>query len=180
MPTPAADDFAIVGRVRKVHGLRGDLIIESLTDEPDAIFAPGRRVFAGTASGEIARARRELTIAESRPQGEGWRVHFAEIPDRTAAELWRDRYLLVPMSEITPLGDDEVYLHELDGMRVQLVDGTDVGVVVARYELPQGLMLDVRRAAGGGTVMIPYAPIVTRVDRAARVITIDPPEGLLD
>jgi 16S rRNA processing protein RimM len=180
MPTPAADDFAIVGRVRKVHGLRGDLIIESLTDEPDAIFAPGRRVFAGTASGELARDRRELTIAESRPQGEGWRLHFAEIPDRTAAEPWRERYLLVPMAEITPLGDDEVYLHELDGMRVQLLDGTDVGVVAARYELPQGLMLDVRRATGAGTVMIPYSPVVTRVDRAARTITIDPPLGLLD
>ena len=31
-----------------------------------------------------------------------------------------------------------------------------------------------------GTVLIPFDRIVTNVDRAARVIRIDPPAGLLD
>ncbi|MGH7671150.1 MAG: hypothetical protein ACRENQ_16830, partial [Gemmatimonadaceae bacterium] len=49
----AAPEFLIVGRVRKAHGIRGELVVEPITDAPDAIFAPGRRVFAGTPSGDV-------------------------------------------------------------------------------------------------------------------------------
>jgi ribosomal 30S subunit maturation factor RimM len=48
------------------------------------------------------------------------------------------------------------------------------------YELPQGLAVDVARA-GRGSVMVPFDErVVVAVDREARVITIDPPAGLLD
>ena len=63
-------------------------------------------------------------------------------------------------------------------MRVELESGEPVGVVADTYELPQGLTLDVKRA--NDSVLIPYNRIVTNVDRAERVIRIDPPAGLLD
>jgi len=168
----------IVGRVRKAHGIRGDVVVEPITDEPDVIFAPGRRVFAGTISGDPAKGTPELHVEQTQPFKGGFIVHFAEIADRTVAETWRDRFLLVPSEELTPLGAGEVYVHELLGMRVELDSGQPVGVVVETYELPQGLTLDVQRE--GGTVMIPFERIVTSVDRDARVIRINPPEGLLD
>jgi 16S rRNA processing protein RimM len=171
-------ELIIVGRVRKAHGIRGDLVVEPITDEPDAVFAPGRRVIAGTASGDPARDRRELVIASSSPFKGGYIVHFGGIEDRTEADLWRDRFVLAPASELTPPGDDEVYLHEIPGMRVELESGQPVGTVVHVYELPQGLTLDVKRDAGN--VMIPYDHVVTSLDREARVIRIDPPDGLLE
>jgi 16S rRNA processing protein RimM len=172
-------ELIIVGRVRKAHGIRGDLVVEPITDEPDAVFAPGRRVFAGTPAGDRAKDGRELHISASTPFKGGFIVHFDEITDRTIADTWRDRFLLLPADELEPLGDDEVYVHELPGMRVVLATGDDVGIVDGTYELPQGLTLDVART-GRGTVLIPFDRIVTSVDRAARVITIDPPVGLLD
>jgi 16S rRNA processing protein RimM len=84
----------------------------------------------------------------------------------------------VPPDEVEPPGENEIYLHELPGMRVELQSGEVVGTVDAVYELPQGLTLDVERP--GGSVMIPYDRVVTDVDRAGRVIRIAPPEGLLD
>src|SRR3954470_22592223 len=144
MTTPA---FIIVGRVRKAHGIRGEVVVEPITDAPDAVFASGRRVFAGTASGDLAPNRAELHVATSRPFNEGFLVAFAEVPDRTVAETWRGRYLLLPAHEVAPPADDEVYVHELVGMRVQLEDGAPVGVVEETYELPQGLAIDVRRDA---------------------------------
>jgi 16S rRNA processing protein RimM len=105
-------------------------------------------------------------------------VHFNGIADRTEAELWRDRFLLVPLDELEPLADDQVYVHELLGMSVELESGEPVGKVVDTYDLPQGLTLDVERKTG--TVLIPYDRIVTNVDREQRVIRIDPPAGLLD
>ena len=105
-------------------------------------------------------------------------MHFDEIDDRAVAELWRGRFLLLPADELEPLGDDEVYVHELPGMRVELESGEIVGVVADTYELPQGLVLDVTREKG--SVLVPYDRIVTSVDREGRVIRIAPPEGLLD
>lgn len=171
-------ELIIVGRVRKAHGIRGDLVVEPITDEPDAVFAPGRRVIAGTASGDPAKDRRELHVTAASPFKGGLIVHLEEVTDRNAAEQWRDRFLLVPADELQPLGADEVYVHELPGMTVELETGEPVGKVIATYELPQGLMLDVQRDAN--TVLIPYDRVVTHLDRAARLLRIDPPAGLLD
>jgi len=171
-------ELIIVGRVRKAHGIRGELVVEPITDEPDAVFASGRRVIAGTASGDPSKDRRELRILAASPFKGGFIVHFDGIPDRTAAELWRDRFLLVPADELEQLGHDQVFVHELRGMRAELETGETVGTVADTYELPQGLTLDVKREKD--SVMIPYDRIVTNVDRSERVIRIDPPAGLLD
>src|SRR5215210_2763056 len=89
-------ELIIVGRVRKAHGIRGELVVEPITDEPDAVFASGRRVIAGTASGDPSKDRRELRILSSTPFKGGFIVHFEGIADRTDAELGRARFLLVP------------------------------------------------------------------------------------
>jgi 16S rRNA processing protein RimM len=175
--------FIIVGRVRKAHGIRGEVVVELITDAPDAIFASGRRVFAGTVSGDLAPNRLELHVATARPFNDGLLVGFAEVPDRTAAETWRGRYLLVPAGEVPAPDDDEVYVHDLLGMRVELVGGEPVGTVDATYELPQGLAIDVRRAAPreAETVLLPYDDrTIASVDKAARTIVVTPPDGLLE
>ena len=180
MTSPA---FIIVGRVRKAHGIRGEVVVEPITDAPDAIFASGRRVFAGTVSGDLTPNRTELHVASSRPFNEGFLVSFTEMPDRTVAETWRGRYLLVPADEVPAPGDDEVYIHELPGMRVELASGEIVGTVDATYELPQGLAIDVRRSAPreGETVLLLFDErTIASVDRAARRIVVTPPEGMLE
>jgi len=176
----SADDLIIVGRVRKSHGVRGDVVVEPITDDPDGVFTPGRKLVAGTVTGDPAKDRRELTIASVHPFKSGFIVHFDDITDRAIADTWRDRYLLVPSTEVEPLGADEVYVHDLIGMRVELASGAPLGTVDGLYELPQGLTLDVLRENGGKTVLIPFDRVVTSVDREARVIRIDPPVGLLD
>jgi ribosomal 30S subunit maturation factor RimM len=71
-------------------------------------------------------------------------------------------------------------------MRVELPDGTVVGRVSTVWELPQGLVLDVVRAAAEegakeSTVMIPYDErTVQRIDRDERCIVVEVPAGLLD
>ncbi|MES2180213.1 MAG: ribosome maturation factor RimM [Gemmatimonadota bacterium] len=175
--------FIIVGRVRKAHGIRGDVVVEAITDEPDAIFAAGRRVFAGTATGDIAPAQQELHIKSVRDFNEGLLVNFEEVPDRNAAELWRGRYLLVPENELPPPDDAEIYVHDLVGMRVELESGESVGVVEELYELPQGLAIDVRRSEprAAETVILLYdEQTIASVDKERRVIVVTPAEGLLE
>lgn len=177
-PTPSKS-HAIVGRVRRSHGVRGEVLIELLTDAPDAVFAPGARVFEGTVAGDLAPNSRLLHVEHARPFKDGLLVTFEEITDRNAADLWRERYLLVPLGELEPLADDEVYLHDLAGMQVQRTDGTILGTVEGYFELAHGILLEVRRARD--TVLLPYRDeFVVAVNVAERVVVIDPPEGLFE
>jgi 16S rRNA processing protein RimM len=177
---PEGSEFVIVGRVRKAHGIRGELVVEPITDTPGNVFAPGRRIIAGTTTGDVDRTTPELHVERASRFKEGLIVAFREIRDRTAAELWRNRFFLVPSTEITALDEDEVYVHELLGMHVRLVDGAALGEVVDTYELPQGLAIDVRRAGRGDTVLLLYSQSVVSVDRDARTLTVTIPEGMLD
>ncbi len=189
---PAPDDLALVGLVRRAHGIRGELAVETFSDAPAEVFSAGRRVYAGTPEGRVlpADAKRPvaaggapltLTVERASPFKGGLIVRFAEVPDRTAAERWRDRALLVPYAELPPPGDDQVYRHELVGMRVVHRDGTPAGEVVDLVELPQGLALDVRLEGTERTALVPYRPeMVVEVDVPARRVTVDVPEGLLE
>jgi 16S rRNA processing protein RimM len=173
------EDLVIVGRVRRPHGVHGELVIELLTDAPDAVYAPGRRVFGGTVAGDADDDAPTLTVAETRPFKEGLLVQFREIADRNEAEMWNGRHLLVPEGELAPLAEGEVYVHELKGMTVELSSGEIVGSVVDVFEVPQGLLLDVSRERG--TVLVPFSgDVVIDVDRERRVVRIDPPAGLLE
>jgi 16S rRNA processing protein RimM len=170
----------IVGRVRKAHGIRGELLVEPITDAPDTVFVSGRRLYAGTAAGDPSPDGQELHITAVRQHMDSVRLTLREVPDRSAAELWRGRYLLAPQDELPALEDDEVYLHDLIGMRVMHVDGRALGTVDETYELPQGLMLDVKPIGGGHTFFIPWSPeILVNVNETDRVITVHPPFGLL-
>jgi 16S rRNA processing protein RimM len=175
-----APEYAVVGRVRRAHGIRGELVVEPFTDAPDAIFASGRRLFVGDREGEVAADGRTVTVRAARDFKEGLLVHFDGLADRNEAEKWRERTFLVPLDELPPPADDEVYFHDLIGMRAELASGAPVGEVVALYELPQGVVLEVKREKGD-TVLVPYSPqAVTEVDMDARVVRLDPPEGLLE
>jgi 16S rRNA processing protein RimM len=184
MPEP---EYAIVGLIRKAQGIRGEVVIEPLTDKPDVVFATGSRVFAGTSDGDLAVVRGvkgeeetpTLTVSGSKPFKKGLIVQFEELQDRDSADLWRGRYLLAPFSELPPLEEDQVYLHDLIGMAVLGANGEKLGAVTTFYELPQGIMLDVKTARG--SVMIPYRPeIIVRTDIQARAIMINDALGFLD
>jgi 16S rRNA processing protein RimM len=184
MPEP---EYAIVGLIRKAQGIRGEVVVETLTDKPDVVFASGSRVFAGTAEGDLAVIRDvkgeeetpTLTISGAKPFKKGLIVQFEELQDRDSAELWRGRYLLAPFSELPSLQEDEVYLHDLIGMSVVSATGDPLGTVTTFYELPQGIMLDVQKP--NGSALIPYRPeIIVRTDIEARTIVINDTLGLLD
>lgn len=174
-----AHAFAIVGLIRNAQGIRGEVVVESLTDAPDAIFASGRSVLMGDASGNPARSGEQLVVETARPFKGGLMVKFADVADRNAAELLRGRYLLLPFDQLEPPAENEVYLHELQGMKVELDTGESMGVVTSWYELPQGLTLDV--STSSGSVLVPYRPeVVDRVDPEARVVIVRSDIGIFD
>ncbi len=142
-------DRVAVGRVRGLHGLRGAVRVEVLTDRPEDRFAEGATVLAGD---------RTLTVAEFRPVpgGRGIFIRFREVSDRDAAESLRDLDLEVEVDPAQDLEEDEVFWHELQGVRVTAADGRDLGTVRYVYRAGEAEVLSV----DGGVVRPFELPVV--------------------
>jgi len=153
-----------------------------MTDAPDVIFASGARVFQGTTTGDVWRdpksgEPRELRVLASRPFKGGLLVALDAVSDRTESERWNERYLLVPMDELSEPADGELFLHELDGMRVLDEAGAALGEVRGWFQVPQGVLLDVH--TDRGDVTLPFnQQFVRDVNRAGRTLTVAIPDGL--
>ncbi|TLF79298.1 ribosome maturation factor RimM [Nocardia cyriacigeorgica] len=169
----------VVGRVAKSHGVRGELVVEVRTDEPEARFAPG-----STLRGRLARSKevREFTVESAREHSGRLLVQVSGVEDRTAADALRGTLFLVDSDDLGPSQDpDEYYDHELEGLRVELADGTAVGTVTEVLHSAAGELLSVRAADDGREILIPFVmAIVPTVSVADGLVVIDPPEGLLD
>jgi len=121
-PSKSSDSSRlVVGLVRGVHGLRGVVRVEILTDDP-ARFEPGS-VLHPEGSPE------RLTVREARPDGPGLLVSFEEVTDRDAADALREKYLEGDVAEGQELADGEHYWHDVVGCSVVTTAGEKLGEV---------------------------------------------------
>lgn len=178
--TGEAPEHLVVGHIRKPHGVGGELFVRPLTDHPERTFAPGVVLRPAAHEGQDPDPDLPpLEVEAVRPYREGVLVRFAGVEDRNQADLLRGRYLLRRLEDVEPVAEDEIFYHELLGMRVEDRDGVELGRVVEVYEGRPADLLEVRRP--GGTFLIPFArAVVVETDREGRRLVVDPPEGLLD
>jgi 16S rRNA processing protein RimM len=165
-----------VGRVLRPHGVRGEVVVEVLSDVPDRL-APGRRMTASWA-GKPGRTSREVRVETYRPHKTGALVRFAGAEDRDQAEELRDALLEVDRSEVPAAPEGTYYWYQLLGCRCW-VDGEDLGEVTDLVEDGGGLLLVVSR--DGRQVPIPFVQsFLKEVDVERGRIELDLPEGLLE
>ena len=158
-----------VGAIVRAHALRGEVRVK-LFSEDSRLLRRGARVFLDG---------RPYVIDAASDQQATWLVKLRGVDDRNAAEALQGRELSVLRAELPAAGDSEVYLADLVGCAVHDAAGALVGTVDAVENYGAQDLMVVRSAAG--EVLIPFVePIVVSVDLAARRITVDPPEGLLD
>jgi 16S rRNA processing protein RimM len=172
----APESLVVVGRIRRSHGVKGVVVVETLTAGAEDVFSEGKVLVAGTIKGDAVVPPKTLRIEMAEPFMGGFRVQFAEITDRNEADRWRNRYVLADRSELPEPEDDEIYLHDLVGLTVHDAEGTEIGRVEAYYELPHDVMVEVAREQG--SVMVPYR-FVTAVDLEGKRLVVEPPDGLL-
>lgn len=162
-----------IGKVIKSHGIKGEVVVEVSTDDPDIRYAVGE-VLTGKQAGK----QHSLTIQAARAHQGRLLVKFEEVPDRNTADSLRGtRFFAAPLER----DDDEdgFYDHELEGLRV-IHDGEDIGEVTGVMHGPAGEILEVTLTSGK-EALIPFVhAIVPEVDLDEGTATITPPEGLLD
>lgn len=164
----------VVGRIGKAHGIRGEATVEVRTDDPDLRFAPGAVLLTDPPE------RGPLTVRTGRVQGGRLVLGFEAVPDRSAVERLRDTLLLAEVDpDELPDDPDEYYDHQLEGLAVRSVDGTDLGVVEQMVHGPAQDLFAIRKPDGGELLLPFIAEFVPEVDLEGGVLLVDPPEGLL-
>ena len=163
----------VVGRIGRAHGVKGDVLVEPFTDEPDTRFAPGQQLHASN--------DQLLTVSTHWWHSGKLVVRFSGVNDRAAAESIRGLELQADIDpDERPMDPDEYYDRQLIGLNAVLVDGTDVGTVTEVVHLPAQDLLAVHTLADR-EVLIPFVgAIVPEVDLAGGRIVLTPPPGLID
>ena len=163
----------MIGRVVKSHGIRGEVVVELTTDEPEIRFALGEVLY-----GKQGKKEHELTIKSTRMHQGRMLIKFEEIPDRTQADSLRGtKFWAAPLENDE--GEEGFYDHELEGLKI-IHNGEEVGVVTGIMHGPAGEILEVL-LNDKKEALIPFVhAIVPEVDLGAGTATITPPEGLLD
>ncbi|HUP82585.1 MAG TPA: ribosome maturation factor RimM [Candidatus Limnocylindria bacterium] len=158
-----SDDRLAVGLVRGVHGLRGAVRVEILSDK-EARFAAGSVVFPEGSD-------RPLTVVSAHRDGPGLLVRFREVHDRPTADTLREKYLeIIPAEGDLPA--DAYYWHDIVGCAVSTESGFELGSVREVFRVGES---EVYVVVGerGETLVPAVSAVVRKLDPPNRQIVVD-------
>ncbi len=175
MATRVPVEMVVIGKVVRVHGLRGDVRVRSFSDVPNR-FETLTQVTVEGPDG----ARRDLAVRAVRPIATDYLVSFEGIDRPEAATVLVGSLLQITEDRSASLPDGQYYQHDLVGMAVRTEEGMPVGTL--EEILPTGAnAVFVVRGADGHEQLIPATrEAVLTVDVAGRLMTIRRMPGLLD
>ena len=170
-------DELTVGRIRRTHGLTGEIQVQSETNDGRGVFLPGRRFHVRGAGKRVSHTT--LTLETSRPHKGGFLLRFAEVSDLESARRLMGAELLLAPEELRPLDEGEFFLHELVGLEIIEPDGRSLGTIADVYDAGGQLLASVE--LDGRERLFPLRrETVNRIDMKARKIEVSLPAGLLE
>jgi 16S rRNA processing protein RimM len=155
-----APKLLLLGRIGAAHGIKGEVRIQSFTEDPLALKGYGR--FSTNRPGlviEIEAARATTNVLVARLKG---------VTDRTAAEKLNGVELYVERDRLPPPDDEDDFYHsDLIGLEARLGDGSVLGKVTAIPNYGAGDLIEVRDARTGDTFLYPFTKAVVPTIRIA-------------
>jgi 16S rRNA processing protein RimM len=173
MGSPAdKSSLVVLGRIGRVHGIKGWLRIISYTDPEQNIFK--YPLFEA----RLHEQRLVLEMDESRPKGKVLLAHFIgyDTPEQARALTGLD--LQVVAKALPELAEGEFYWHQLPGLRVRNLQDQDFGRVAGLLETGANDVLVVKGdhcSMDRRERLIPWLQhsVIKRVDLAQGLITVD-------
>lgn len=170
-PMPGEPVFLVIGKLRRPHGLKGDILMEVMTDFPERIKS-GELVYIGEEF-------KESYFRTCKWHGKLMRISFEGINDPESAGEYRNKYVYVHCDNSPELPEGEFYHHQLIGLQVISDDGKNLGVVTSILETGSNDVLSVQDMHGR-EILIPVIQQVMRdVNIESGIITIYVLPGLI-
>jgi 16S rRNA processing protein RimM len=150
-------NLVLMGRFGAPHGLRGEIRLQSFTETPLSIADYGPLFDKSGA--------RRFVLQGAREQGRDMLVVGVEgVTNRDAAQRLTGVELYLPRESLPAPQEDEFYLADLIGLRVESEEGEALGQVIALRNFGAGDILEALPKEGGESRFYPFtkalAPIV--------------------
>ena len=163
-----------IGRVAKVHGLRGEVNVVLDVDYPEDY--EGLEHLFLEQKGRLVPFFLEHFVIQ--PGGKAL-MKFEDLNSLDQVEPLVGLEMYLPLTELPQLEDDQYYYHDLIGFEVIDENLGLIGPVEIIYDLETQDLLGVTHK--GKEVLIPIQDgIIRNVDKAAKKVYCQLPEGLLD
>ena len=118
--------FLTVGKIRRPHGLYGEMLFEIITAFPERI-KKGKDVYIGD-------SKQAYQLESVRRQHEHYLIKLKDLDDCDEVGLLRNQLVYTKAEGLPALPQDEYYQHALLGMQVRTEDGHELGSVVEIIE----------------------------------------------
>lgn len=162
--------FLAVGKIRRPHGLRGEVLLEVYTDFPERLKA-SKVVYAGE-------RHERLVIRQARAHKDDLLLAFEEFQTPEEVERLRHRILYIATEDAAPLAEGEYYYYQLVGLTVIEEHGRELGRLSEILVTGANDVYVVRGERG--EILLPAIPQVVRnIDLTARRMTVHVLPGLL-
>lgn len=161
-----------VGSVTKPFGIKGDVIVQPLTDVPGR-FRARRRVHMGRDDETTESRVIERAVVEAR----GVRVKLKGIDSRTAAEKIRGHMLFVEGADAVRLPQGTFFIHDIIGLSVSDEQGAALGTVSDVLRYPAN---DVYVVSGseGEILVLAVKEFVRKIDLGTRTLVVHLLDGM--
>jgi 16S rRNA processing protein RimM len=170
---PRSCSRILIGRIGPAHGIRGEVMLQSYASRPAAIASYGPLTDEA--------ATRTFDITSLREAGKGLIARLDGVEDRTSAEALSGTNLYVARERLPPAGENEWYIADLVGLNAVTSGGMTIGSIFAIPNYGAGDLLEIVPAAGGETLLIPFAdPFVAEVDPANGYVVVEMPTETAD
>ena len=174
MDDGGSEDLIVIARAVRTHGLKGEIVAELLTDFPERFEDVDELILVAPAGEQKPVQLEDFWFQKDRVV---LKLAGYDNVDRAKELIGYD--FAVPDSERVALEEDEFYDWELEGCTVKVGDKS-IGQVRSVMRTGGAEILVISDDSGKEQLVPLAAEIVVKIDKAARVILIDPPEGLLD
>ena len=136
-----------VGHIAGAHGIRGEVLIKSYTDEPGDIGVYGLlETDVGT----------QVSIVRCRVAKKGVVATLEAVRDRNAAEALKGTKLYIHRSQLPDTDHEEWYVADLIGLAVRDEAGTVRGSIATVHDFGAGELLELKLDGMADTVFVPF------------------------
>jgi len=143
-----AEGRVLLGRIRGAHGIRGDVLVHSYTEVPEAIGDYGELTDADGA--------RPLRLKVKSVTTKGLIARVVGVTDRNAAEALKGAELWVKREQLPEAEPGEFYYEDLVGLTAHDRKGAPFGEVVAVANYGAGDLLEIRVNGERKTELVPF------------------------
>lgn len=175
-----SDDFVQIencfylGRVSKVHGLKGNVSVKIEADNPEE-YSNLESVFLKIQGKLVPFFVEEISIGAKGMAN----IKFEDIEAERWAKFLIGAEMYLPEEMLPELDETTFYFHEIKGYTVVDTVHGEIGEVQEVIEYPHHSILSVN--CNGTEVLIPIADAtIGDVDRSKNILHVSTPEGLLD